>query len=90
MLDTGDGNYLEIFERPDQSADLPESAILHLCLRTHDTRATLEKVRAAGCEVTVEPKDIVIASRPHETPVTLAFFKGPDGEVIELFQNQLT
>lgn len=92
MLDTGDGNYLEIFERPDQAppADSPQPAILHLCFRTADTAATIDKVRAAGREVTVEPKSIEIASRPQPTPVTLAFFKGPDGEIIELFQNELT
>ncbi len=90
MLDAGDGNYLEIFERPDQPAVHDEAAILHLCFRTHDTHAALEKARAAGCEVTVETKSVVIPSRPHETPVTLAFFKGPDGEVVELFQNDVT
>lgn len=92
MLDVGDGNYLEIFERPDQAPPIeqPQPAILHLALRTSDTAAALEKARAAGCRVTVETKDVLIPSRPEPTPVTLAFFEGPDGEIIELFQNELT
>jgi glyoxylase I family protein len=41
-------------------------------------------------EVTIETKTITIPSTPQPTPITIAFFKGPDGEVIELFENQLT
>ena len=38
----------------------------------------------------MEPAAIDIPSRPGPTPVRIAFFKGPDGEVIELFQNEVT
>lgn len=89
MLDTGDGNYLEIFAGG--TADpKPEGAILHFALRTADTDAAIERARAAGAEVTVEPKDVDIQSRPRSTPVRLAFCKGPDGEIIEFFQNDTT
>jgi glyoxylase I family protein len=90
MLDTGDGNYLEIFERPGETGGSDDGVILHMAFRTHDVDAALERARAAGREVTMEPKDVDIPSRPHTTPVRIAFFKGPDGEVIELFQNELT
>lgn len=93
MLDTGDGNYLEIFERPDQAPPpKDEGAILHLALRTDDTDAMLEKARAAGCHVTTEPRavDIPDTIADRSVPVRIAFFKGPDGEVVELFQNDLT
>ncbi len=93
MLDTGDGNYLEIFERPDQ-APPPETehAILHFALRTDDTDAAVKLARDAGCEVTMEPKDVDIPTTlgPHPVPVRIAFFKGPDGEVVELFENEVT
>ena len=89
MLDTGDGNYLEIFAGGTNEPK-PEGAILHFALRTTDTDAAIERVRAAGAEVTVEPKDVNIQSRPHNTPVRLAFCKGPDGEIIEFFQNDTT
>ena len=89
MLDTGDGNYLEIFAGGTDEPK-PEGAVLHFALRTTDTDAAVEHVRAAGAEVTVEPKDVDIPSRPHNTPVRLAFCKGPDGEIIEFFQNEVT
>ena len=89
MLDTGDGNYLEIFERDPVPGGVPsEGAILHVCFRADDCDTALERARAAGAEVTVEPKTVEIFGEP-KIPVRLAFFKGPDGEICELFQNQV-
>ena len=89
MLDTGDGNYLEIFERdPVEGGVVSEAAILHFCIRTDDCDATLERARAAGAEITVEPKSVTIEGTL-TTEVRLAFFKGPDGEICELFQNDV-
>ncbi len=88
MLDTGDGNYLEIFERDPRPEGSPsEAAILHFCFRTDDCDATLERARAAGAEITVEPKSLGLGSPP--IPVRIAFFKGPDGEICELLQNEV-
>ena len=88
MLDTGDGNYLEIFAGATGPA--PEGPIIHFAIRTTDTDAACARAKAAGAEVTIEPKDVDIPSTPHTVPVRLAFFKGPDGEVVELFQNDIT
>jgi len=89
MLDTGDGNYLEIFERDAVPGGVPsEAAILHFCFRTDDVDAATERARAAGAEVTVEPKDIAVFGEP-KIPVRLAFFKGPDGEICELMQQDV-
>ncbi|MFA9478289.1 VOC family protein [Phycisphaerales bacterium AB-hyl4] len=95
MLDTGDGNYLEIFERPEQAPPpADEGAILHFALRTDDTDAVLEKARAAGCQVTMEPKAVDIPNKlpgvETPVPVRIAFVKGPEGEIVEFFQNELT
>ncbi len=87
MIDAGDGNYVEIFERAEASRE--EGAILHFALRTDDCAAMLEKVRSAGMEVTMETKDIDIAANVGTVPVRIAFFKGPSGEIIELFQNEV-
>jgi glyoxylase I family protein len=89
MLDTGDGNYLEIFAGG-QAGSKPEGAILHFAIRTTDCDAAFERARLAGVEVTTEPKSVDIPSRPGPTPVRIAFFKGPDGEIIELIQNETT
>ncbi len=87
MIDAGDGNYIEIFERPAfESAD---NTILHFALRTDDTTAMTEIVRAAGRPITMEPKELNIDSNKGPIPVKISFFTGPDGEVIELFENSI-
>lgn len=85
MLDAGDGSCLELFAggNEEKKADGP---LAHLALRTDDCRAVFERVKAAGMEITDAPRDIVIASNP-PTPAAIVFFRGPDGEHIELFQN---
>ena len=88
MIDAGDGNYVEIFARAESFA-LVEGTILHFALRTDDCSAMLETVRTAGAEITMEPKEITIASNIGPVLVKIAFFKGPDGELIELFENAI-
>ncbi len=90
LLDTGDGNYLEVFaggkKRALDAGD--EGPILHFALRTTDAGAALERARAAGGVVTTETKSLI---PPHaqEPGLTfrIAFVRGPDGEMIEFFQN---
>ncbi|MGO4544744.1 VOC family protein [Paenibacillus sp. 2TAB23] len=82
MLDTGDGNYLEVFAGGKQGQK-EEGAFLHLALRSNNVTEAIEHARAAGMEITVEPKDAVLGG----IPVRIAFFKGPDGEIIELFES---
>jgi glyoxylase I family protein len=89
MLDTGDGNYLEIFAGG-SGEPKPEGAMLHFALRTSNCDAALACARAAGAQVTMEPKSLEIPSLPARTPVRIAFCQGPAGEVIEFFQNELT
>lgn len=88
MLDTGDGNYLEMFEDLEYEPQ-PNGVHLHFALRTTNCDAALEQARVAGATVTVEPKDVTIPSDP-PTVVRLAFCKGPEGAVIEFFQNETT
>ena len=50
MLDTGDGNYLEVFaggKRP-HDEESPEGAILHFALRVPNTDSAFQKALAAG------------------------------------------
>jgi glyoxylase I family protein len=89
MLDVGDGNYLEIFAGGTREAK-PDGSIIHFALRTDDCDKALERARKAGAQVTMESKSLDIQSKPHVTPVRIAFCKGPGGEVIEFFQNSLT
>jgi glyoxylase I family protein len=88
LLDTGDGNYLEI--SPGESDGFnPQGLVRHFAFRSDDCDKAINAARAAGAEVTVEPKDVVLTSDP-PTPIRVAFCKGPDGEVIEFFQDDTT
>lgn len=88
MLDTGDGNYLEVFEDPGYRPD-PDGAIVHFALRADDCDSALERARSAGAEVIKEPTDVDLSSTP-VTPVRIAFCKGPEGTIIEFLQNERT
>lgn len=85
LLDTGGGNYLEVFAGG-QAAE-QAAAIIHFALRTDDVDGLTERARAAGAEITVEPKDVTIQCDP-PLPVRLAFCKGPAGETIEFFHEK--
>jgi glyoxylase I family protein len=88
MLDTGDGNYIEIFANGTKDPK-PEGSIVHFALRTTSVDAAIERARAAGCEITIEPKTV---TPPHITPhatFRVGFCKGPDGEVIEFFESDV-
>jgi glyoxylase I family protein len=91
MLDMGDGSHIELIGLKNDAStreEMPvaepglENPILHLALTTTDTRAAVELVRQAGFKITIEPRDVDLG----ELKVTIAFFKGPNGELIEFFQ----
>ena len=88
MLDMGDGNYLELFERAPLEDTSAEAPIMHFCLRTDDVDAATEKARAAGATVTCEPTDpSVFADKGWK--VRISFVTGPSGEVCEFFQSDI-
>ena len=85
LLDIGDGSHLELFEPipgTTPSGDADGNVVFHFALTTSDIEAALERVRAAGMEITVEPRTAQLGS----LNVSIAFFKGPGGEVVEFFQ----
>jgi glyoxylase I family protein len=87
LLDTGDGNYLEIFERDaDWSAVSGEGNVLHFCLRTTSCDDAVERARAVGAVVTVEPK-VPVPFTGLGLKTRIAFVQGPDGESIEFFES---
>lgn len=86
LLDVGDGSHIELFEpqsdTPALDAPAANDPVMHFALAVSDTRAALEHVRQAGYEVTLEPKELNLETMS----ITIAFFKGPNGEEIEFFQ----
>jgi len=81
MLDTGAG-IIEIFNNGEEP--LEKGTIRHFAFATDDVDACVGAVAAAGYEVFIAPKDIVISSQP-SYPARIAFCKGPLGEEIEFF-----
>ncbi len=81
MVDCG-GSMLEIFANGNEVPG--EGALRHMAFAVDDVDACVEKVRAAGYEITVEPNDIVIPSEI-PFPVRIAFCNGPLGESLEFF-----
>ena len=91
MLDAGDGNYIEVFE--DLAwAPPPEGPVAHFALRTTRLDAAVAHLRGMGVPITVEPRDVTIATTNGvgPVPVRIAFCTGPNGESVELLQNTLT
>jgi len=88
LLDTGDHNYFEI-SQGDPNQVNGEGVFKHIALRADDCEAALELARKSGAEVTVEKRDVTLKST-NPIQIRIAFFKGPDGELIELFQNNDT
>ena len=62
-------------------------AVRHIAFGTDDVDGVIEKVKAAGYEVFIEPNDIVIRSDP-PFPARMAFCYGPLGEELEFFQEK--
>jgi len=90
MLDTGDGNYLEVFaggKRP-HGEPAPDGPFFHIALRSTNVPAAFERAVAAGGVPTVQPKEVVPpnADEPAKT-FHVAFVLGPDGESVEFFYN---
>jgi glyoxylase I family protein len=91
MLDTGDGNYLEVFEDL-AYVPAPNGAVIHFAFRTARLDELATVVRATGLKITVEPKDVTIATTNGVGPVPIRIFfcEGPSGEIVEFFQNSIT
>ena len=84
MIDSGRG-LLEIFSNGPGVKSI--GAVRHIAFGTDDVDGVIEKVKAAGYEVFIEPNDIVIRSDP-PFPARMAFCYGPLGEELEFFQEK--
>lgn len=84
MIDFGNGQ-LEIFNNGEGIKT--KGALRHLAFATDDVDAMAQKVKKAGYEVFIEPKDIVMKSEP-EFHARMTFCFGPLGEEIEFFMEK--
>ena len=81
MLDTGN-SIMELSAAGDDNKQ--SGSIRHFALATDNVDLVVERVRAAGYPITVEPKDGCIMSEP-PLPIRIAFCVGPCGEEVEFF-----
>jgi len=84
MLDTGAG-ILELFSNADSEPLL--GPIRHIAFNVESVDDCIEAVRAAGYEITVEPKDVDIPSNP-AYPIRVGFCIGAAGEEVEFFSER--
>ena len=82
MLQAGTSARLEIFCNGEGIRE--QGAIRHFALETKNVDKLTAKVKAAGYEVFIKPKNITIESQP-QFHARMAFFYGPLGEQVELF-----
>lgn len=95
LLDTGDGNYFEIFAggsdapRPGWGTQaLTDAPLFHVCFRSNDLEKALAAAVAAGAKVTLEPKAITLKAHDgREIPIRVCFVQAPTGEMVEFFDS---
>ena len=91
LLEAGSGRYIELVEtgrdpRPAAEADV----FWHLAFRSRNLEESLESVRVFGCEITRPLTSLELVNRigGRPFPLRVAFFRGPDGEEIELIEDE--
>lgn len=91
-LDTGDGSIVELMQ-DDKPIEAPQERDVHwhFALRTTRIEQAMAAVEAAGMEVTVPVKTAELTNTATDPPsamtIKVAFFIGPSGELVELFQH---
>jgi catechol 2,3-dioxygenase-like lactoylglutathione lyase family enzyme len=90
-LEAGSGRYIELVETGSDSRRGADGDVFwHLALRSRHLETSVEAVREFGCEITrpITPLDLVDRVGDHPFPVRVAFFRGPDGEDVELIEDE--
>ena len=82
MFDTGNG-IIEVFNNGGGSEET--GIIRHFAFATDNVDECVKRIKQAGYNVFVEPKNVEIKSNP-KFPIRIAFCFGPLREQIELFQ----
>lgn len=87
LLDMGNGNCIELFsdgEKAEYPAE-PAGSYFHLALKTDDAKDAYEKAIAYGAPSHKAPDTYALPAQPPINAI-IAFVKGPDGELVEFFQ----
>jgi glyoxylase I family protein len=86
LVDLGDGDFLEIFESPQEFGD---GRWQHVAIRTDDIELSLQKAVTAGAIPKGVPRDADIPARSGDiVSMRFCFVDAPGGEVIEFIQDK--
>ena len=85
MVDIGDGTRIEFFANGGDEFS-PKGTWEHLALATDNVDEAYKAAIDAGFASISAPYFVLVDSRPYKNNIKIAFVKGPDGEVVEFFQ----
>lgn len=87
LVDCGGGNKIELFSSAKARTMYDEEAgnVIHFAFKVENAREWYRRALEFGCEVHMEVSDKVLPSNPPINAV-IGFVKGPDGELIEFFE----
>lgn len=87
LIDIGNGNKIELFSNAPGRTFYDEEGgnVIHFAFKVDNAKYWYDKAIEFGCESHMIPETKVLPSEPPINCV-LAFVKGPDGELIEFFE----
>ena len=84
LLEIGGGSYIEVIGFGADAGAVEGGQAhpwMHLAIATTDPDSVWQRATSAGYKSVIEPKDVQLG----DIAARIAFFEGPNGEVIELF-----
>lgn len=88
LLDMGNGDMIELFSDGENgNHDECAGSYFHLALKTTDAKAAYKRAMEFGAESHKVPADMELPSEP-PIKACIGFVKGPDGELIEFFEEK--
>ena len=91
LLEISTGSYLELIEvrKAVRPGGMFDDVMGHLALRTDALEKALDAATRAGCPVLMPIRSLDLTNEVTGKPLPLrvAFFRGPDGEVVELLED---
>ncbi|MBQ3231069.1 MAG: VOC family protein [Clostridia bacterium] len=87
MLNLGDGGCIEVFAGGEKRERVDERW-LHLAMKTSDVDAAYKTAIEAGAVSHIEPKTVSPEGSVPKIEMRIAFVYGPDGELIEFFDER--
>ena len=91
LLDTGNGDLIELFAKPDLNTDkvaTPEDGnpFLHFAFSAQNVDEAYRIALEAGATPLKPPAELPLKANPISLTLRIAFVKGPSGEELEFFK----